>query len=249
MEQIVSIKNVSLSVGDKEILSDMSFSVNPGEKIFIMGGDGSGKSTILKLMVGLLNYHEGSITIFDKDLKSLSRKGLQDVRKKIGFVFQEGALAANLTAIENIMLPLRYHSVYKDKLIPNVAKELLGMMGMQDYINYYPIELNIGQKKKVGIARALTMNPGLILYDDPSLDMVGLARRRLEDHIVWLHDKLGMTSIIVSSNLQFTKREADKLLLIEKGRVAAFGSLEELENGTNEKIKNFLVTGNLAKIF
>jgi len=249
MENVVSIKNVSLKVGDKEVISDLSFHVEKGEKLFIMGGDGSGKSSILKLLVGLIKFQSGDVLIFDKNLKNLSRKDLQEIRKRIGFVFQEGALAANLTALENLMLPLRYHSIYSEELVPNVANELLAMMGMQDYSNYYPIELNIGMKKKVGIARALTMNPGLILYDDPSLDLVGLSRRRLEDHIIWLHETLKMTSIIVSSNLQFTKREADKILLIDKGRAIAFGTLEELESGTDEKIKNFFVTGNLTKIF
>lgn len=249
MDPIVSIKNVSLQIGGNNILTDVSFSVEKGEKIFIMGGDGSGKSVLLKLLVGLFKYQSGEVKVFGENLESISRKGLREVRKKIGFVFQEGALAASLTAIENLMLPLSYHSIYKKELVRNVAKELLAMVGMQDYADHYPVELNIGMKKKVGIARALTMNPGLILYDDPSLNLAGLPRRRLEEHIIWLHDKLGKTSIIVSSNLQYAKREADKLLLIDKGKVLGFGSLEELESGPDEKIKNYLITGNMAKIF
>lgn len=249
MSAIVSLKNVSLFMEDKTILSDVSFDVEKGEKVFIMGGDGSGKSTILKLLAGLIRFQEGEVFVLGKNLKNVSKKEMQDIRKKLGFVFQEGALAANLTAVENLMLPLRYHSIYSDDLVPNVAEELLAMVGMQDYCNYYPIELNLGMKKKVGIARALAMNPELVLYDDPSLDLVGLARKMLEDHIVWLHDKLGITSIIVTSNLQFAKREANRIIIISKGKVLALGTLNELESGTDEKIKNFLVTGNLAKIF
>ncbi|MGR3319232.1 MAG: ABC transporter ATP-binding protein [Candidatus Anammoxibacter sp.] len=249
MDTIASFNNASVYAGSKPAFENVSFDVKRGEKVFIMGSDGSGKSSILKVLVGLLNFRQGSVHVFGKNINDLSRKQLVEVRKKIGFVFQEGALAANLTIIENLMLPLRYHSVYNEDLIPNIAEELLAMVGMQDYCDYYPIELNIGMKKKVGIARALTMNPELVLYDDPSLDMAGLARRKLEEHIIWLHNKLGITSIVVSSNLEFAKREADKLIIMNKGKLIAFGTLDELGSGADEKIKNFLVTGNLTKIF
>ncbi|MGR3176601.1 MAG: ABC transporter ATP-binding protein [Candidatus Anammoxibacter sp.] len=249
MNTIASFNNASVYVGSKPVLENISFDVKKGEKIFIMGSDGSGKSSILKVLVGLLNIHEGSVHVFGENINELSRKHLVEVRKKIGFVFQEGALAANLTILENLMLPLRYHSVYSEDLIPNIAEELLAMVGMQDYCDHFPIELNIGMKKKVGIARALTMNPELVLYDDPSLDMAGLARRKLEEHIIWLHNKLGITSIIVSSNLEFVKREEGKLIIMNKGKLLAFGTLDELASGSDEKIKNFLVTGNLTKIF
>lgn len=249
MNPIASFKNVYVFFDNKTSLEDVSFNVKRGEKAFIMGSDGSGKSTVLKVIAGLLNYQKGDVVVFDKNVNSLSTKQLVEMRKKIGFVFQEGALAANLTILENLMLPLRYHSVYSKDLIPNIAEELLAMVGMQDYCNYYPVQLNIAMKKKVGIARALTMNPELVLYDDPSLDMAGLARRKLEEHIIWLHNKLGITSIIVSTNLEFAKREADKLIIMNKAKVIAFGSINELETGSNEKIKNFLITGNLTKIF
>lgn len=249
MPPIVSFQDVSLLTADKYVLHDVSFHVNTGEKFFIMGGDGSGRSTILKIMVGLLNFQEGNVYIFDKNLKTLSRRELIETRMRIGYMFQEGALAANLTVLENLMLPLRYHMIYGEDLTPNIARELLTTVGMQDYCDRYPADLNLGMKKRVGIARALVMNPELVLYDDPSADIDGLLRRRLEEHIIWLHDKLGITSIIVTNNLQFTMREADKLLLMDRGRVVAFGSLRDLEACEDEKIKNFLVTGNLAKIF
>ncbi len=249
MEPIVSFKEVFLSIGDKRILTNVNFHVEKNEKLFILGGDGAGKSTLLKILAGLIKCQEGEILIFEKNLKNLSRKEIVQVRKKLGFVFQEGALAANLTALENLMLPMRYHAIYDDALVSNVAMELLEMIGMKDYCDYYPVDLNLGMKKKVGIARALTMNPELILFDDPSLDLIGLARRRLEEHIIWLHDKLKITTVIVTNNLQFAKREADKILIMEKGRSIGFGALSELESGGDAKIKNFLVTGNLSKIF
>lgn len=249
MSSLVSFKNVFVVTGNKNALEDVSFDVNKGEKFFIMGSDSSGKSTILKVITGLLNFHKGDVLVFGKDINTLSRKELVGIRKRLGYVFQEGGLAANLTIIENMMLPLRYHAVYSDDLIPNIAEELLAMVGMQDYCEHYPIELNLAMKKKVGIARALTLNPEMVLYDNPSVDMVGLARRKLEEHIIWLHEKLGITSVVVSTNLEFAKREADKILIMNKGKSIAFGSIEELESGGNEKIKNFLKTGNLAKIF
>ena len=249
MDSIVSFKNVSVFIDSKVALDDVSFDVEKGEKFFIMGSDGSGKSTVLKALTHLVNFQEGEIFVFGKNIKKLSRTDLVELRKKFGFVFQEGGLADGLTIRENLMLPLRYHSIYSDDLIPNVAEELLAMVGMQDYCEHYPNELNLPMKKKVGIARALTMNPELVLYDDPSLNLSGLPRRKLEEHVIWLHDRLKVTSIIASTNIDFTKRDADKLLVLNKGKVLAFGSISELESGSDEKIKNFLKTGNLAKIF
>lgn len=249
MSSLVSFNNVTVSSDGLTALDDVSFDVKKKEKFFIMGSDASGKSTILKVLTGLLNFQKGDVLVFEKDIKILSRKDLVEIRKKIGYVFQEGGLAANLTILENMMLPMRYHSIYSDDLIPNIAEELLAMVGMQDYCDHYPIDLNLSMKKKVAIARALTMNPELVLYDNPSLDIVGLARRKLEEHIIWLHEKLGITSLIVSTNLEFAKREADKILIMNKGKAIAFGSISELESGEDEKIKNFLKTGNLARIF
>ncbi len=243
------MKNVSVFAGEKNILANVTFHVEEGEKVFIMGGDGSGKSTILKVLAGLISYQEGDVNVFEKNMKMLPRKEMLEVRKKLGFVFQEGALAASLTALENLMLPLRYHAVCDGKLVPNMALELLAMVGMQDYKDHFPIDLNLGMKKKVGIARALALSPKLVLYDDPSLNLSGLPRRKLEEHIIWLHDRLKITTIIVTSNLQFAKREADKIIILNKGEVIAFGTINEFETGTDEKIKNFLVTGNLTKIF
>lgn len=246
--KVISVEDLSVESEGKEILKNINFHVEMGEKFFIMGGDGSGKSALLKVLAGLLNFQKGNVFVFSKELRDLSRKELLETRMRMGFVFQGGGLAANLTVIENIMLPLEYHSIYDKESIPNIARELLMALGMQDYCHHYPAELNIGMKKRVSIARALAMNPELILYDEPSLDFTGLVRRRLEDYIIWLHDKLGLTSIIVTDNIQFSKREADKLLIMDRGRVVAFGSFPELEAGTDEKVKNFLVTGNLMKI-
>lgn len=249
VESVASMQNVIMEVGGKIILNDLTFDVKKGEKFFIMGGDASGKTTVMKILTGLLNFQKGDVRVFGRHINVLSRKELVEVRKRLGFVFQGGGLAASLTIMENLVLPLRYHAVYSEALIPNIAEELLAMVGMQDYCDYFPVDLNLAMKKKVGIARALAMNPELILYDDPSIDMVGLARRKLEEHIIWLHEKLGITSIIVSTNIEFAKREADRVMIMCNGKALAIGTVHDLTTGSDEKIKNFMVTGNLARIF
>lgn len=249
MPPIVSFQNVSLSIADKYLLHDVSFQVEKGEKFFIMGSDGAGKSTILKILAGLLNFQAGDVYIFGKCLKDLSRRELTETRKRVGVVFQEGALAASLTVLENVMLPMRYHSIYDEDVIQNRARELLTAVGMQDYCGKHPIDLNLGMKKRVAIARALGMNPELVLYDDPLVGMVGTLSKSLEDYILGLHEKLGTTSIIATNNVPFARRSSDKLVILDGGMVAACGSVKELWQGTDERVKNYFVTGYFTKSF
>ena len=239
-ELAVSLKNVSKSFQDKKIIDDISLDIHHGETFVIMGCSGSGKSTLLRLMTGAIQPDEGNIFIKGKDIASISRRELDEVKKSFGMLFQYSALLDSLTVEENIALPLKEHTKLANEIIDIIIKLKLSLVGLRGYEKYYPSQISGGMKKRVGLARAIALDPKIVFYDEPTsgLDPVvgGVINKLIKD----LSVKLNITSIVVTHDMQSVFGIADKIAMVHKGKIIAFGTKDEIRNSIDPYIQQFI---------
>ncbi len=235
---MVEFNKVSLTLGDKQILKELSFKIKKGNIVLLSGNSGEGKSTILKLILGLLKPDSGSIKVLGQRINELSDKGLTTLRQQCGIVFQEGALFDSLSVAENVSFFLREALHVEPAEAERRVLEILDYLGLGAYLNYFPAQLSGGMKKRVAIARAIVTHPKLLLYDEPTAGLDARSASRVVELIKDLQQRLNVTSLIVSHELYYFARVMDKMIHLEEGRITA-----EQENNAewlslNEK--NFL---------
>ncbi|MEW6170870.1 MAG: ABC transporter ATP-binding protein [Candidatus Omnitrophota bacterium] len=239
-EVIISLKNVSKVFQGKKTIDNVSFDILKGETFVIMGCSGSGKSTLLRLMTGILRPDEGSIFIKGKDISKISHDELDEVRKTFGMCFQYSALLDSLTVEENVALPLKEHTKLADEIIRIIIKMKLSLVGLRGYENYYPSQISGGMRKRVGLARAIALDPDIVFYDEPTsgLDPVvgGVTDKLIKD----LSQKLIITSVVVTHDMQSVFNIADKIIMVHKGEIVEFGTPEQIKNSSNPYIKQFI---------
>ena len=230
----ISFENVSKSFGDFVVLEDVNFSVNSGETLCILGRSGVGKSVSLQMLLGFLKPDSGSVRVAGEDITQFSEEQLQAIRRKVTMVFQNGALFDSITVGENVAFPLRERGELAEDQIFQVVKGLLEMAGVAGMDNLLPSDLSTGMKRSVAIARALASQPEAILYDEPTTMVDPLMGHLLGDLIERLKQQLHLTSIVVTHDMRFAKKLADRVVFLHEGKARFFGTMEEMEASDDE---------------
>ncbi len=237
---MISVRNLRVNYGEREILHGINFDVARGETIAILGGSGSGKSTLLRTMVGLEKPTSGQIWIRGKDISALSRSEMDEVRKKIGMSFQGGALFGSMTVGENVALPLREHTKLEESTIEIILRLKLDQVGLAGFEYYMPSELSGGMKKRAAVARALAMDPEILFFDEPSAGLDPIIAAGIDHLILQLKKAFHMTIMVVTHELASAFLIADRMVLIDKGNIVAIGTREEMQASKQPRVRQFL---------
>lgn len=239
-EAMISLQDLRVSYGEREILHGISFNVMRGETLVILGGSGSGKSTLLRTLVGLERPSSGEIWLKGKDIAKISSDEMDEIRKKIGMSFQGGALFGSMTVGENVALPLREHTKLEDSTIEIILRLKLDQVGLAGFENYMPAQLSGGMKKRAAVARALAMDPEILFFDEPSAGLDPIIAAGVDQLILDLKRAFHMTIIVVTHELASAFLIADRMVLIDKGNVVAIGSTAEMRSSTHPRVRQFL---------
>ena len=240
IEPVLSLRNLRVSYGEREILHGISFDVVRGETLVILGGSGSGKSTLLRTLVGLEKPSAGEIWIKGRDLAKTSAAEMEEIRRKIGMSFQGGALFGSMTVGENVALPLREHTRLEDSTIEIILRLKLQQVGLEGFEYYTPAQLSGGMKKRAAVARALAMDPEILFFDEPSAGLDPIIAAGIDELILELKRAFHMTIIVVTHELASAFLIADRMLLIDKGNIVALGTTEEMRSSTQPRVRQFL---------
>jgi len=239
-EPMIVFTNVSISFNGRPVLDDVSFRVDRGQTLCILGRSGVGKSVTLRLLMGFLEADAGSIEVDGQELVGMTEDQLQAVRKRITMVFQNGALFDSLSVRENVAFPLRERGgLHEDQLL-QIVDRLIGLVGAEDVMDALPASLSTGRKRAVAIARALAAQPEVVLYDEPTTMVDPIIARRMGNLIQRLKHQLGFTSIVVTHDMRFAERLADTVLFLHQGKAQYFGPLEGFLASRDEAIRQFL---------
>ena len=239
-EHAIRFDNVTKSFGNQLVLDRVSFDVMRGDACCVMGRSGTGKSVTLKLLLGLLKPDEGKIHVNDVQIEALDSAGLVEVRKTIGFLFQYSALFDSLSVAENVAFPLRRHTRMSESEIAGSVRERLADVGLEGELDKMPLDLSGGMRKRVGLARALMLEPPILVYDEPTSGLDPLTSRVVDDLIEQTRDRFKVTSIVISHDIASCFRIAHKAVLLIKGKVVAEGTPDELANGESDIAREFI---------
>src|SRR5690242_8424399 len=239
-EAMISLRNLRVSYGEREILHGIGFDVMRGETLVILGGSGSGKSTLLRTLVGLERPSSGEIWLKGKNIAAISSGEMDEIRKKIGMSFQGGALFGSMTVGENVALPLREHTKLEDSTIEIMLRLKLEQVGLEGFQYYMPSQLSGGMKKRAAVARALAMDPEILFFDEPSAGLDPIIAAGIDQLILELKQAFRMTIIVVTHELASAYLIADRMVLIDKGKLLAIGSTAEMRASTQPRVRQFL---------
>src|SRR5437870_8185445 len=239
-EPVISLRNLRVCYGEREILHGISFDVQPSETLVILGGSGSGKSTLLRTLVGLEKPSAGEIWIKGRDIAKTSTAEMDAIRRKIGMSFQSGALFGSMTVGENVALPLREHTRLQDSTIEIILRLKLQQVGLEGFEYYTPAQLSGGMKKRAAVARALAMDPEILFFDEPSAGLDPIIAAGIDELILQLKRAFRMTIIVVTHELASAFLIADRMVLIDKGNLVALGTPEEMRSSTQPRVRQFL---------
>ncbi|RKY04170.1 ABC transporter ATP-binding protein [Candidatus Poribacteria bacterium] len=237
---MISLKDVHLSIDGKPVLKGLSLDIYEGETMIIMGRSGCGKTVTLKVILGLLKPDSGEVWVDGKEITKLDQDELNEVRKKIGVLFQSSALFDSLTVGENVAFMLNQHTDLPKEEIKKIVAEKLALVGMAGTEDMKPAQLSGGMRKRVGLARAIAMNPKIILYDEPTTALDPITVSGILRLIKGLHDKLGVTSVIVTHDIPSAFFLGSRIAMMHDGRIIEVGSPEEIKRSENPFVKAFL---------
>lgn len=237
---IIEFKNVSMAFGSKVVLDKVSFAVSPGETVAVIGPSGTGKSTVLKLLIGLLAPDSGDIIIKGHSVIGYTENAWNQLRKSMGMVFQYSALFDFLSVGENVAFGLRQHTNKSEEEIQNIVSGLLTSVGLAGAENSYPAELSGGMKKRVSLARAIALRPEIIYYDEPTAGLDPIMAGNISELILQTKHKLGATSILVTHDMTSAFMAADRILLLNDGHIIFTGTVEETKESTNPLVRRFI---------
>jgi phospholipid/cholesterol/gamma-HCH transport system ATP-binding protein len=216
-DPIISCQGVVKRFDGRTVLDGINLDIYPGETMVIMGGSGSGKSTLLRLIIGSFKPDEGRILMFGKDITTLDDDRLNDVRKRFGILFQSGALFNSMSIRENVALPLREHTDLSQEIIDIQVKIKLELVGLREHADKYPAQISGGMKKRAGLARALALDPRILFYDEPSAGLDPVTSAEIDRLIVDLSKKMGVTSVVVTHEMDSAFTIADRMAMLDKG--------------------------------
>jgi phospholipid/cholesterol/gamma-HCH transport system ATP-binding protein len=240
MEQAINVTGLITHYGDREILKNISISVPKGSTTVVLGGSGCGKSTLLKHLIGLLRPTRGQILINGKDITQMNQEKMNEVRKKMGVLFQGSALLNSMTVGDNVALPMREHTKLKESTIQIMVRMKLDLVGLSGFEDFYPSQLSGGMKKRAGLARALALDPELLFFDEPSAGLDPVTAAGLDDMIVKLKSVFKMTIVVVTHELASVFSIADYVIMLDMGEVIFSGTIAELRASEHPRIRMFL---------
>lgn len=240
MPNVVELRDVHLRFEEKTVLGGVSLTVGSGDRLVVMGQSGSGKSTILRVILGILQPNEGQVFFKQFEITRLKRRKLQQVRQHIGMVYQYSALLSSRTVRENVALPLEELTEKTPAEIEEVVETKLEMVGMKDALDKMPSELSGGMRKRVSLARALVMEPELILFDEPSAGLDPVISSVIDELITSLTETSKVTSIIVTHEMDSAFRIGTRMAMLYRGKIIEQGKPEELKNSSNPVVIQFL---------
>lgn len=237
---MIEITNLHKSFGDSEVLRGVDLTVHQGESLTVIGGSGSGKSVLLKHIIGLLFPDKGQVSIDGKVVNRLDETGLNEIRKKFGMLFQGAALFDSLTVWENVGFALAQHTKLSEKEIRERATQKLALVGLKGIEDKMPADLSGGMKKRVGLARAIAMDPAIILYDEPTTGLDPISADAINDLIVDLRKKLGGTSVSITHDMQSAYKISDRIAMLYKGQIQETGTPDEIKGTSNPIVRQFI---------
>jgi phospholipid/cholesterol/gamma-HCH transport system ATP-binding protein len=238
---VIDVENLQKAFGNQKVLNGISLSMKRGETLAVLGRSGTGKSVLLRLIIGLQQPDSGSIRIHSKDIANLSLDQFGEIRKKMGFLFQHAALYDSLTVGQNVAFPLQHHrkSMPSSEQRARVSK-LLAEVGMEGHEDKMPSDISGGMQKRVGLARALALEPDILLLDEPTAGLDPISSAEIGDLVLKLQQEHHMASIVVTHDLYSAKMIADRLILLNEGNVVIEGNFKTLQNSSNPFVMEFL---------
>ena len=239
----IVVHDLRKAFGEQKVLNGISFQVAEGETVAVIGRSGGGKSVLLKLLIRLQPADSGSIRIADEEITELAEKQLNEVRKRIGFLFQQAALYDSLTVEENVAFPLSRHSDKSAQEQGTRTRELLREVGMDQDVEKLPSQISGGMQKRVGLARALALEPEILLFDEPTAGLDPITAAEIGRLIVELKKKRRMSAIVVTHDVRGARAYSDRMVLLHNGNIRAEGSFEELEHSKDEFVSQFFDYG------
>ena len=236
----IQVQDVTKSFSGRVVLDAIRLEVFQGETLVILGGSGSGKSTLLRLMIGNERCNGGDILGFGKSLTAMTETELEDYRKSIGVLFQSGALFNSMNVAENVALPLRMHTDLPDSTIDIMVKIKLELVGLREHAEKMPSQLSGGMKKRAGLARAISLDPRVLFYDEPSAGLDPVTSAEIDQLIIDLNHKLGVTSVVVTHEMDSAFRIADRMVLLDRGKFIVSGTPQEMKESTDPLVRQFV---------
>jgi phospholipid/cholesterol/gamma-HCH transport system ATP-binding protein len=238
----VRLDHVSKTFGARKVLDDVSFEVPSGAGFVILGRSGTGKSVTLRHIIGLLRPDSGRVFVEDDEVSALSGEALAAVRKKMGFLFQNAALFDSISVGENVAFPMRRHTRLAEAEIRKRVDERLSAVGLQRDFDKMPGELSGGMRKRAGLARALALDPRILLVDEPSAGLDPITSEEIDSLLVDMKQTRGVTLVVVTHNMQSARCLGDQLLMLHEGRIVARGTPQELDHDSNELVRAFMTS-------
>jgi phospholipid/cholesterol/gamma-HCH transport system ATP-binding protein len=239
-ETAIQVLNATKIYDNRTILDAIRLDVFQGETLVILGGSGSGKSTLLRMMIGNACCDGGDIIVLGKSLNSMSEDDKDDYRKQVGVLFQSGALFNSMSVYDNVALPLREHTELDEDTIDIMVKIKLELVGLRQHSDKMPSMLSGGMKKRAGLARAMSLDPKILFYDEPSAGLDPVTSAEIDQLIIDLNKKLGVTSVVVTHEMDSAWRIADRMVLLDRGKFIASGTVEEMKNSTDPLVHQFV---------
>lgn len=236
----IRVVNLHKSFGENQVLRGVDLEVQQGESMVVIGGSGSGKTVLIKCIIGLIQPDEGEIYVDGLEITSLNEKRMNEVRKKFGMLFQWGALFDSMTVWENVGFGLRYQCHLKEEEIRKIASEKLALVGLKNVEDLMPSELSGGMKKRVSLARAIAMEPEILLYDEPTTGIDPIMADAINDLMIEMRQKLNVTSIAITHDMKSAYKIADRIAMLFNGKIVEVGSPEEIKNSSSPIVQQFI---------
>jgi len=237
---MIRIENLHKSFEDKRVLRGVNLEINDGEVMVILGSSGCGKSVLLKHIIGLFTPDDGKVIVDGAEISSLSKRALYDIRQKFGMLFQSAALFDSMTVYENVSLNLTEHSRMREAEKREVVKDKLELVGLEGTEEMYPSELSGGMRKRVGLARAICMEPEIVLYDEPTTGLDPIIADNINDLIMRLQQRLNITSVVVTHDMRSAFMIADRMAMLSEGVIRFVGTSKEIEESEDPEVREFL---------
>ncbi|MBI3315553.1 MAG: ABC transporter ATP-binding protein [Candidatus Omnitrophica bacterium] len=239
-EAVIRVKDLVKNYGGRRILDGISLDIYEGETLVVMGGSGCGKSTFLRHLIGSLRPDSGEVWMFGKNIAEASEEAMEGIRKKFGMLFQSGALFDSMTVGENVALPLREHAKLDESIVRIIVKMKLELVGLRGFENLMPSQLSGGMKKRVGLARAIVMDPKIVFYDEPTAGLDPVMTGVVDKLTMDLTKKLQITSVVVTHDMNSVFRIADRIVMLHQGRIVEIGTPAQIRNSKNPLIQQFI---------
>ncbi len=242
-EPPIQVRALRKSFGRQKVLNGIDIEVAQGETLSVLGQSGTGKSVLLKIIIGLQQPDSGSVRIHGREITGLPREQINEIRMKIGFLFQNSALYDSLTVEQNVAFPLKRHFQLPGAERRKRVRELLSSVGMDKDLDKLPGEISGGMQKRVGLARALALSPDILLFDEPTAGLDPITASEIDDLILKLRKEMGITSIVVTHDLPSARAVSDRLALMRDGQILVQGSFKELQESKDDFVAQFLHRG------